>query len=125
MLRGAGTAWVHRGPDGCRNGFVQVKKGKVCRERGGTECILSKLAEDTKLGGLADTPEGCAAIQRDLDRLESWVEKNPMRFNKGKCRVLCLGRKNAGHQYRLGVDLLESSAEEKDLGVLVDRVNDP
>jgi len=66
-----------------------------------------------------DTPEGCAAIQCDLDRLESWAQRNLMKFNKGKCRVLHLGRNNPMHQNRVEANLLESRSVERDLGVLV------
>jgi len=69
---------------------------------------------------MADALEGCPAIRQDVDRLESWVQKNLMRFNKGKCGVLHLGRNNPMYQYRLGHGLLESSCMERDLGVLVD-----
>lgn len=58
--------------------------------------------------GDADTLEGCAAVQQDLGRLESWVERNLMRFNIGKCGVPQLGRNNPKHRLVLGADLLES-----------------
>ena len=83
------------------------------------QSVPSGSFHDTKSGGVADTPEACAAIQRDFNRPDKRSDRNLMRFNKEKCKVLHLGRNNLMHQYMLGSNQLESSLAGKDLGVLV------
>ncbi|GAB0177933.1 mitochondrial enolase superfamily member 1 [Grus japonensis] len=81
-----------------------------------TEYTLSKFADDTKLGGVTDTPDGCVTIQRDLCKLD-----NLMKFNKGKSQVLNLVRNNPRHQYTPEAKWLERSSARKALELLLDK----
>jgi len=62
----------------------------------GIEWTLSKFA-DNMLCGVVDMMEGKDAIQRDLDRLESWARANLTKFNKATCKVLHMGWDNPKH----------------------------
>ena len=79
-----------------------------------------KLAGDVKLGEVADMPEVYIAILWDLDILGKWEDRKFMKFNKGRCEVLQLGRTNPMHWFMLGDIQLESSLAEGDLGILVE-----
>jgi len=86
----------------------------------GSKCTLSKFADDTKLGGAVDFLNGKEALQRDLDRLESWAITSHMKFNMSKCWILHLGWANPGYTFKLGAERLDDSSAERDLGVCID-----
>jgi len=70
----------------------------------GTKRTLNKVANDTKLTGPMDSLEAREALQRDLDRLESWAITNHMEFSK--CRVVHVRCSNPGYMYKLGHERL-------------------
>jgi len=55
-----------------------------------TNCTLSISAKDAKLRGVANAPEGSAALQRDHNSLEKWANRNLINFRKEKCQVMPL-----------------------------------
>jgi len=84
-------------------------------------CTPRMFDDDTKLRGAVNLLEGRYAIQRDLNRLDSWACANFMKFNEAKYKVLHMGQGNSKLKYRLGREWIETSPAEKDLGVLVDQ----
>lgn len=65
----------------------------------------------------ADTPEGCAALQRDFDKLKKCADITLTEFRERKCLVLNQERTTPS-TCMCWNSLLDSSFAEKDLGVL-------
>lgn len=61
---------------------------------------------------MASTPECCAAIQKNLDRLEMYSERNSLKFIKGRSRVLHLRRKNPCTSIGWGLTCSEAALEK-------------
>jgi hypothetical protein len=82
------------------------------------EWIL-KFADDTKAARVTNSEEDRQSLQAALDGLVSWATTWGMRFNIKKCKVMHLGRKNNKYEYEMAGQKLETTKEEKDLGVIV------
>ena len=73
------------------------------------------------MAGSVDLPEGSEALQRDLDRLDSWAEANGMRTRttRPNARSCTLATITPGNATGLGQSGWKT-VEETDLGVLID-----
>ena len=81
---------------------------------------LVKFADNTKIGGVANTVAAAKVIQNDLDSIQNWADTWQMKFNREKCKVLHAGNKNVHYKYHMGDTEIEEGIYEKDLGVYVD-----
>ncbi len=80
---------------------------------------LKKFADDTKLGQQVTTGEGRERLQAALDGLTDWASNWGMLFNVKKCKVMHLGHNNPKHVYTMLGQALETTEEERDVGVLM------
>ena len=85
---------------------------------------IFKFADDTKVFRVVNTDEERAELQRDIDNLLAWSDKWQMLFNADKCKIMHFGKNNQRFSYTMGGyapagSVLEASAQEKDVGVIV------
>lgn len=64
-----------------RNLYWPDKVTSLLMKKKWIECILSKLADGTKVSGAAGVLKGQGTAQRGLDRFENWDNVNLMKFN--------------------------------------------
>ena len=81
--------------------------------------LLSKFADDTKLGQVIYDQQEALALQSCLDNLEEWAEQWGMSFNIAKCKVMHTGRGNPATVYTMSGRPLTVTDKEKDIGVTV------
>lgn len=83
----------------------------------GAQSTLSKFADHTKLGGKADSSQVYTALQRDL--LEKKADRNPVQFNKEKCKLQHLEKNNCIYKYMPEANHMDSSFTNADLRIPV------
>ena len=84
-----------------------------------TQSILSLFADDTKWGRCVDRQEDRVRFQLEIDRLSEWSRIWQLHFNTSKCKIMHLGKKNVKEEYTMEGTVLETTAAEKDIGVMI------
>ena len=78
-------------------------------------------ADDTKLYRNVSSTEHCHLIQMTLSNLHDWSQRNNIRANTSKCKVITVTRKKTPivFYYTLDGSNLTRVSEERDLGVII------
>ena len=86
--------------------------------------IVRSFADDTRVNKMINNPDDIEEMQRDLENIYEWAERNKMVFNKGKFEQMSFGNTNNAPiiQYKTpSGEEIQSKDNIKDLGVSVTR----
>ena len=78
------------------------------------------FADDTKVYRSVSNPSHIQELQLDIDSVVQWSDTWQLPFNEAKCRCMHIGPGNQQHTYMLRGNVLQSTINEKDLGVVID-----
>jgi len=81
--------------------------------------LISKFADDSKLGKCITSVEDCHTLQRALDDLTKWSFESGMKLHPNKCVVLHFGATNPNYTYHIDNVSITPCNEARDLGVLI------
>ena len=85
----------------------------------GLNNLISKFADDTKIGNSIITDHDRISLQEDLNKISEWSQRWEMPFNVNKCHILQIGTRNHKFNYEMNGVKLESVQCIKDLGVSI------
>ena len=66
-----------------------------------------------------DSADDRQRYQLEIDRLGEWSRTWQLHFNMDKCKIMHIGKKNVKETYMMGDMVLESTADEKDIEVMI------
>jgi ribonucleases P/MRP protein subunit RPP40 len=91
-----------------------------------TKVIKSSMklmyADDLKIFKAVRSVLDCSALQRDLDAISEWCQRNCLSLSIGKCKIMSFHRNHSPihYNYEVGDDAVTRVFEIKDLGVIFD-----
>ena len=80
---------------------------------------ILKFADDNKLFSQVSTYEDAEKLQKDLSILNEWSNEWSILFNAEKCKCIHYGYNNKQYDYFMGKECIETTHEERDLGVII------